>query len=306
MRRLGTLGDPEAARRFADALHGRGISTELRAEPGGSVTLWVLDEDRLADARAAWPTLAAGPEPGPPVASPPPVQAETAPDGQRDPRQSHPLWRRVSVTIALIAASIAATLWTDFGERRDAFARLAISSEVVRGDWSFGDHLRDLQRGQLWRLFTPALMHGDPIHLLGNLAALWVLGGAFESVRGPARMLVAVLVIATTSNYAEYWLDLGLTFDVEHGLRTSTGIRPDPFFLGMSGVVFGLFGLIWMRARFIPGSRFLMPRDLVVWMLIWLLACTAGLVGPIANVAHVAGLLTGMAIGIAPRLWHRG
>ena len=74
----------------------------------------------------------------------------------------------------------------------------------------------------------------------------------------------------------------------------------------MSGVVFGLFGLIWMRARFVPGSRFLMPRDLVVWMLIWLLACTAGLVGNIANVAHAAGLLTGMAIGIAPRLWQRG
>lgn len=218
-----------------------------------------------------------------------------------------PVWRRVPVTIALVMASVAATLWTNFGDLESPVTNaLSFASYSIEGNALRWDGLADLRHGQLWRLFTPIFPHGNLIHLLGNLGALWVLGGAVESVRGSVRMLVFTLVIAAVSNYAEYWLNLGLTFDTEQGLQTDTGVDPNPFFLGISGVVFGLFGLIWMRARFVPGSRFLMPRDLVVWMLIWLLACTAGLVGAIANVAHAAGLLTGMAIGIAPSLWRRG
>jgi GlpG protein len=64
-----------------------------------------------------------------------------------------------------------------------------------------------------------------------------------------------------------------------------------------------LFGFVWIRSRLVPRSGFLMPRDMVVWMLIWLLVCTSGLIGPIANVAHGVGLLVGMICGAAPRLW---
>src|SRR5690606_15962661 len=99
-----------------------------------------------------------------------------------------------------------------------------------------------------------------------------------------------------SSNLAEYWFDFGFNFSTANGFESQIGYRPDPFFLGMSGVVFGLFGFVWMRSRFVPRSQFLMPRDLVVWMLGWLVICTTGFVGPIANVAHGVGLLVGMAV----------
>ena len=78
-----------------------------------------------------------------------------------------------------------------------------------------------------------------------------------------------------------------------------------PRFGGLSGVALGLFGFVWVRSRLVPGSGFVMPRDGVVWMLIYLLACTSGLLGPIANAAHAAGLAFGAALGAAPRLLRR-
>ena len=35
-------------------------------------------------------------------------------------------------------------------------------------------------------------------------------------------------------------------------------------------------------------------------MLAWLVVCMTGMVGPIANAAHVAGLVIGMLVGAAP------
>lgn len=306
MRRLGTLGDPEAARRFADLLRNRGIPAEFRVEAEGTVGVWVRDEDHLPAAREELARFESSPEAySGHVAAPPQPRPPASPAEPPSAERRTPAWRRAPLTVGVAAACVLATLWTNFGDRPEPFARLAISSEIVEGNWSIRDHLRDIQHGQIWRLITPALMHGSLLHIAGNLAWWWVLGGAVESVRGSLRLALLALVIAAVSNLAEYWFDFGLTFDAENGLRSGFALRPDPRFLGLSGVVFGLFGFVWMRARLLPGSRFVMPRDLVVWQMIWLLACIAGFVGPIANVAHGVGLLTGMAIGAAPRLWRR-
>jgi len=306
VRRLGNLPDIEAARSFAALLRNRGIAAEFRVESEGTVGVWVRDEDHLLAAREELARFDSSPEASSSRAATPsqPRPATPAADAA-SPNKQTPAWRRVPLTVGVAAACVIATAWTSFGDRPERFARLAISSEIVEGDRPVGDHLRDIQRGEVWRLVTPALMHGSLLHIAGNLAWWWVLGGAVESVRGSLRLALLAVVIAIMSNVAEYWFDFGLTFDAQRGLRSGFALRPDPRFLGLSGVVFGLFGFIWMRARLLPASRFVMPRDLVVWQMIWLLACVAGFVGPIANVAHGVGLLTGMAIGAAPRLWRR-
>ncbi|MDQ3333148.1 MAG: rhomboid family intramembrane serine protease, partial [Planctomycetota bacterium] len=195
----------------------------------------------------------------------------------------------------------------EFGARtRQAMSIASYQIVAVQGlprpEW---DGLNDIRSGQIWRLVTPIFPHAGPVslHLPLNMAWLWLLGGAVETVRGSWRLAMLVLVSAIASNLAEYYFDFGFGFDLANGLKSDVGLNPNPLFLGMSGVVTALFGFIWMRARLIPRSGFMMPRDMVVWMLIFLLACVAGMFGPIANVAHGVGLLTGMLLGAAPRLW---
>jgi len=78
-----------------------------------------------------------------------------------------------------------------------------------------------------------------------------------------------------------------------------------PMFGGMSGVNYALFGYVWMKHRFQPSEGLSIPSSTVVLMIAWLFLCMTGALGPIANAAHVAGLLSGMAFGVIPLLWGR-
>ncbi|HWI58437.1 MAG TPA: rhomboid family intramembrane serine protease [Bacillota bacterium] len=73
----------------------------------------------------------------------------------------------------------------------------------------------------------------------------------------------------------------------------------------MSGVVYGLLGYIWMRSKFDAGSGLFLHSSTVTMMLIWLVACYTGLLGPIANTAHTVGLLLGMGWGYLSSLRSR-
>ena len=95
--------------------------------------------------------------------------------------------------------------------------------------------------------------------------------------------MLIVVTIAVTSNFAQF---------LSHG----------PAFSGMSGVVFGLFGYIWMKSRYIPESGFFMHPNTVFLMIGWFLICLTGFM-PIANTAHGVGLFSGMIMGFAPKLW---
>jgi GlpG protein len=106
------------------------------------------------------------------------------------------------------------------------------------------------------------------------------------------------LLIAVPSNLAQYyWGKLhwepGLGFDAP----------PDLLFGGMSGVNYGLLGYVWMKSRFEPASGIVVHPNTVAFLLAWFFVAMTGLVGPIANVAHAAGLLVGLSIGYAPTLW---
>ena len=55
--------------------------------------------------------------------------------------------------------------------------------------------------------------------------------------------------------------------------------------------------LAWIRGKYDRASGVGLDPQSVQWLLIWLVVCFTGLVGPVANAAHVAGLLTGMVCG---------
>jgi rhomboid protease GlpG len=135
--------------------------------------------------------------------------------------------------------------------------------------------------GQVWRLITPIFIHFGVLHLVFNLYWLYLLGSTIEVRRSTWMLAVIVLVTAVLSNIAE---------------ASWSG----PAFGGMSGVVYGLFGYAWMKSRYEPHLQIYIDQTTVWIMLGWLVACMVGLIGGIANAAHVAGLIVGLGFGYIP------
>jgi GlpG protein len=67
----------------------------------------------------------------------------------------------------------------------------------------------------------------------------------------------------------------------------------------MSGVVYALFGYVWMKGLYEPEQGMILHPSTVQFMLLFLVLCMTGLMGSVANAAHVVGLVTGMLLGLA-------
>ncbi|MFT7300585.1 MAG: GlpG protein [Porticoccus sp.] len=141
-----------------------------------------------------------------------------------------------------------------------------------------------MAKREYWRLVTPIFLHFGIFHIAFNGLWLWELGRRMEPLVGSVQMISAVILMAVASNLGQYlWSGPSL-------------------FGGMSGVVYGLLGYIWIRNKVAPKPILDIPKGLLGFMLFWLLLGMSGLInsfmdGSIANVAHAIGLLTGMMLG---------
>src|SRR4051812_5856502 len=132
-----------------------------------------------------------------------------------------------------------------------------------------------------WRLFLSIFPHIGFFHLLFNVYWLWVLGTVLEEVYGHARTAALVVLFAVVSMAAEFALFDG-------------GV-------GLSGVNYGLVGLLWVLSK--RDRRFVdaMDQRTVNLMVAWFFFCialTVTKVEPIANVAHGMGALLGVLVGL--------
>ncbi|HST02319.1 MAG TPA: rhomboid family intramembrane serine protease, partial [Usitatibacter sp.] len=141
----------------------------------------------------------------------------------------------------------------------------------------------EIMGGEAWRIVTPMFLHFGPLHLLFNMMWLWDLGRALEILRGRAFYIGFVLATSAASNLAQY------------------AVTGHPVFGGMSGVVYALLGYFWMQGRYNPRAGFALHQSTVIMMIGWFVLCWTGLLGPIANWAHTAGLLLGVAWGFLDR-----
>ncbi|MGD9648363.1 MAG: rhomboid family intramembrane serine protease [Pirellulales bacterium] len=291
MRQIGTLSDPQQAQRFADYLLTQGITTRLDPHDG-VVNVWVREEDQVPRAVAELASFQREPNDDRYQAAAPEAQALRREAQRREKQFRRNLidvrrrWSgagvsgRRPVTNALIGISVIVAVLTYGG---NGLASYLYISNIIPPQPSIGT-LTEVWHGQLWRLVTPIFMHGDFLHLIFNMLWLHQLGPQIEGRRGSGRFLALVLAIAVISNVAQY-------------------LAQGPALRGMSGVVFGLFGYIWMKSRFEASSGFVMHPQTIVFMLLWAALCMSGMVGDIANWAHGVGLAVGMAMGYAPVAW---
>lgn len=299
MRRLGLVPDRGSGETIRDYLFTLGTRTELFPE-GSQWALWIEDEDRVTDAREHLARYLNQPD------DPRFEAARRVADTLREQHlreaiasrklqmQMADRWRgyqrHAPFTILLVVLSVWVGLLTLFGQKKEGFAPLYFSEltfHIAEGQISYFGMADTLRSWQFYRWWSPILIHYGPAHLLLNMLSLWHLGQAIELRSGSVRYFGMVLVIAFISNLGQY-------------------LMSGPTFGGMSGVVFGLFGFLWMKSRFSPEYGVYVARDFVFRFLFFAFLMATGIAGPIANTAHFAGLGAGMLLAlipVAPLLW---
>ena len=139
-----------------------------------------------------------------------------------------------------------------------------------------------IRRGQFWRLFTSVLPHVDILHLAFNLYWLWILGTVIERINGHTKTMLLIVLFAFGSSSLDFALARG-------------GV-------GLSGVGYGLFGLLWILSmrddRFSGAIDQRTVKLFVGWFFFCIFTTVTGTY-PVANVAHGAGALLGILTGYA-------
>jgi GlpG protein len=309
MRQIAILQE-QTARTFADYLLTLKIRTQLLPDEGGTA-VWVCDEDQVSRARqelAEFQTNPADTRYRSAGAVADSLRKQEA-HLEKSYRKRQESFRRkmqnlgvarAPVTIALLLISIGLTLATHFGRWDSPLLQyLFMASFEIKGNWITWHYLSEIASGQVWRLVTPIFVHLNVIHLVFNMMMLVSLGAAVELRRGWVHMILLVLVLAIGSNLVQYYLGHP-SFE-----NWPPSFQPSPFFGGMSGVLYGLFGYAWMKSRYESHLGLYMPRETALAMIVWFVLCLTGVLGSIANGAHAGGLFLGLLIGFVPVLWRR-
>lgn len=276
MRKIGTIGSAKAAETFHQFLRSEGIENRVD-EVGQAWEVWVLSDDDLPRARDEFASYERFPSDPRFKVKPLPKPAESQPRTRQMSEGSS----TIPVTRFLLVGCIALTIYTGMGTRHPEVMRVLMFSQYVKPavGWAWPV---EIMQGEIWRIFTPAFIHGSFLHLAFNLYFLWILGNTIERTKGSARFLIFCLVTAAGAHFTEYFV---------------TG----PNFIGISGVVFGLLGYLWMKQMVSPEEGYYVPDIIVIQMGIWLALGISGALEAwgihVANGAHLGGLLTGMLLG---------
>ncbi len=154
-----------------------------------------------------------------------------------------------------------------------------LSQAIASGyDWPFilGGKINELiLEGQVWRLITPALLHGSLLHIAFNMYALYSLGSSMERYYGHRRYLLLYIIGAFCGNALSFLLSPKAS-------------------IGASTAVFALVaaeGVFIYRNRSLFGSR---AKTMLTNLLVIVgVNLVIGLQPGIDNWGHLGGLIGG-------------
>jgi len=200
---------------------------------------------------------------------PPPALIPTTPSPTAHPVRAAytPLANKPFVTYTILGLTIA------------VFAAQFVTQWALGLDLPVAFGVKDnglIAQGQLWRLFTPMLLHGGLIHILFNMYALRVLGPGLEQHYGHSRFLSLYVLAGFAGNVASFALSA----------------TPS---LGASTSLFGLFGaegVFMYHNRELFGERARAALNRVISLAV--INLIIGLSPGIDNWGHVGGLIGGV------------
>ena len=197
------------------------------------------------------------------------------------------------ITVILISLNVIVFIYTDIlglgGETLMLHYSLIPYNIVTFGQWTDSGPLTAVST-----FFTSQFIHGGFLHLAGNMLFLWIFGNNIEDRLG-------------TTKYAIFYLSCG-------AIAAAAQIIPDPNsqipMIGASGAIAGVMGaylLEFPRARVLTLFWILffvrliwLPAYVIIlyWaaLQVFLQLSSGGQVGGVAYMAHIGGLIAGMAL----------
>ena len=148
-----------------------------------------------------------------------------------------------------------------------------------------------IQAGEVWRLFTPALLHGSILHICFNLLWVHVLGRQMERRIGMIKYVIFILLTGIIPNVCQYLM---------------SGFQ----FVGISGVVCAMVMFVWTRRNQAPWEGYQLDSQTMRFLTLFIVgvavtqACafSFALAGHghfslgIANTAHIMGGVVGWVL----------
>jgi len=282
MRLIGHLKSEASARTFGGYLSSLDIRNMVEPDSEGWA-VWIYSEDQIEKGNQALTAYLQNPADrtfqnaaDTAVASEQRQRREEAAFAKRV-RTADQIWKRsdtAPLTLFLIGASVVVTLFAGLNASLPNVRWLLISE----GGPGF---LPEVQSGEIWRLITPIFIHFGPTHLLFNMLVLYDLGRLIEKAQGTKRLALLVVVIGVGSNIGQYLIG-------------------GPGFGGMSGVLYGMVGYIWLRSQCDPASGLMISPMTLGVMLVWFFLCLFGIIPGVANGTHAIGLVMGIIWGGFP------
>ena len=198
------------------------------------------------------------------------------------------------VTLGLIAANVAIFAATIAGIPEQVLLSFAIVprellDEGIRGAATYPHKFNFIDVREIWTLLTYMFMHGNIMHMVGNMLFLWVFGDNVEDAMGHVR-------------YLGFYILCGICGALFHTFLVPGSEIP---LIGASGAVAGIITAylilyprvqVWILVfRIVPLK---LPVFLVLgsWIALQFAMPLFGQAGQISWFAHVGGILTGAVL----------
>ena len=225
------------------------------------------------------------------------------------------------VNYVLLAINIAVFFLFQFGPGGDSFtmAFSTVPKEIVTGqdlitepktykDPQTGEVVRDRRTGEPYQipglertpipvwftLLTSMFMHGNLMHLLGNMLYLWIFGDNIEDEMGHVK-------------YLAFYMLSGILASLTHVFMNAWGANAEVPSLGASGAIAGVLGayLLMHPTRGVRVLVFRVIMTMPAWIVVglWFVLQVLGGMGTaaeggggVAYSAHIGGFLFGMLL----------
>ncbi len=272
-----------AAYALADYLKVIGVACQVQPE-GNQAAIYLQHDDDLEKARKELQAfidnpmdkkyLSASWEQEPDSASRPDMERFYKDINQKMNGENTSRWRQTGLfTKFIIGVCAVVFLLTAFGTNLN----------MVRHFFFFNYMGQMYDITQVYRWVTPVFLHFGFLHFAFNLLWWWDIGSVIERFQGSRRLMVIFMVLAVVPNFVQF---------------LAAGNR----FGGLSGVVYGVLGYVWVYGR-LRRTYPLQLRPVIIYMMVgWMLIGFSGaldeVVGPMANEAHLAGLVSGVLLAL--------
>ncbi|UTT83605.1 rhomboid family intramembrane serine protease GlpG [Vibrio pelagius] len=267
MVRLMVLNNARVAQAFIDYMASRHITIQMSPEGEGRVALWLIDAQHQVETEAELNRF---------LSEPTHKRYQAASWDVAETRKSQFHYHTPSflsmiqskagpITLSIMLLCVVIFALQQLGFNQQIFQKLHFPA-------------LDGQQWQLWRWLSHAVLHFSVMHIAFNILWWWQFGGDIEKKLGGFKLLQIFAISSALSGAGQYWVE-GANFG------------------GLSGVVYALVGYLWVVSTKAPQLGLTIPRQIVGFMLIWLVLGYMQPFMAIANTAHLAGLIAGVGIG---------